>query len=166
VTTASVDLDRYRPNVGLALFHKTGLVFLGRRVGQQSAYNWQMPQGGVDPGETPREAALRELEEEVGLEASMVEILDETSDWLTYDFPADVPARGGLGRYVGQKQKWFAMRFLGKDSDVRLDLHKPEFGQWRWARLDEAPALVIPFKRPVYEEVVRRFRCHAEGIKA
>ena len=166
VTTATVDLDRYRPNVGLALFHKTGLVFLGRRVGQKSAHMWQMPQGGVDAGETPREAALRELEEEVGLAPSMVDIVEETPEWLTYEFPPEVRARGGVGRYIGQKQKWFALRFLGRDADVRLDLHKPEFGQWRWARLDEAPSLVIPFKRPVYEEVARRFRRHAEGIKA
>lgn len=160
------DPTRYRANVGLALFHPRGLVFLGKRVGAPGLYAWQMPQGGVDPGESPAEAALRELEEEIGVPADLVEPLEETQDWLFYDFPPELRGRSGSGRFLGQRQKWFAYRFLGRDADVRLDLHTPEFTEWRWARLEEAPALVIPFKRPVYEEVTRRFARHAKGVSA
>ena len=156
----------YRANVGLALFHANGLVFLGRRFGEAGDYQWQMPQGGVDAGETPREAAWRELEEEIGVSADHADLMEETEDWLFYDFPADVRGgRGPHGRYLGQKQKWFALRFKGRDSDVHLDRHTPEFSTWRWGRLEEAPALVIPFKRAVYEEVARRFRRYAEGTR-
>lgn len=160
------DPSRYRPNVGLAVFHKTGLVFLGRRAGASGSYQWQMPQGGVDPGEDPRTAALRELEEEIGVRPELVSIIEETPDWLYYDFPASLRRdQGPRGPYLGQRQKWFALRFLGRDSDVRLDTHTPEFADWRWARLGEAPGLVIPFKRRVYDEIARRFSRHtvAEG---
>jgi putative (di)nucleoside polyphosphate hydrolase len=162
--TPNRDPDRFRPNVGLALFHKTGLVFIGRRVGANGPFMWQMPQGGVDAGENPAAAALRELEEEIGVPAHLVDIVEETPDWLYYDFPAELRARTGAGRYLGQRQKWFAFRYKGRDADVRLDLHTPEFSEWRWARLEETPDLVIPFKRPVYEEVVRRFRSHTRAL--
>lgn len=115
-----------------------------------------MPQGGIDKGESPAEAALRELEEEVGVPAKLVEILEETNDWIYYDFPPALKKRLG-GPFLGQRQKWFALRFKGSDSDVRLDRHTPEFDAWRWARLEEAPALIVPFKRPVYEAVARTF---------
>lgn len=156
------DLKRYRPNVGLALFNKEGEVFLGRRVGAgppaKDPYQWQMPQGGVDEGEEPRAAALRELEEEIGVVAELVELLHETPDWIFYDFPPEIRrAMAARGNYLGQRQKWFALRFLGRDSDVHLDRHTPEFDAWRWAPLEEAPTLIIPFKRPVYDEVARRF---------
>jgi putative (di)nucleoside polyphosphate hydrolase len=157
------DPDRFRPNVGLAMFHKTGLVFIGRRVGASGPHMWQMPQGGVDAGENPRAAALRELEEEIGVPAHLVDVIEETEDWLYYDFPPEL-RRASAGRYLGQRQKWFAFRFKGRDADVRLDLHTPEFSEWRWARLEETPELVIPFKRPVYEEVVRRFRPHTRSL--
>ncbi|MDX2237232.1 MAG: RNA pyrophosphohydrolase [Hyphomonadaceae bacterium] len=157
--TAPRDPARYRPNVGLALFHPTGLVFIGKRVGGAGPYQWQMPQGGIDPGEAPAVAALREMEEEIGVAPEHVRLLEETPDWLYYEFPPEV----GGGRWLGQRQKWFAYRFTGRDSDIRLDLHTPEFSTWRWARLDETPALVIPFKRPVYEIVARRFARHAAG---
>ncbi|MBL8550059.1 MAG: RNA pyrophosphohydrolase [Hyphomonadaceae bacterium] len=160
------DPDRYRPNVGLAVFHPSGLVFLGKRANTSGPYQWQMPQGGVDRGETPREAAMRELEEEIGLTESLVDLLEETDDWLYYEFPEDIRAReSSRGRYIGQRQKWFALRFRGRDADVQLDKHKPEFSDWRWGRLEEAPALVIPFKRAVYEDVVRRFMRHAGGTQ-
>jgi putative (di)nucleoside polyphosphate hydrolase len=160
------DPDRYRPNVGLALFHADGLVFLGRRAGASGPYQWQMPQGGVDRGETPAEAALRELEEEIGIDASLVDVLEETSDWLYYDFPDEIRAReSSRGRYLGQRQKWFALRFKGRDADVHLDRHKPEFSDWRWGRLEEAPSLVIPFKRAVYEDVAHRFKRYAGGTQ-
>jgi putative (di)nucleoside polyphosphate hydrolase len=155
--------DRYRANVGLALFHRTGLVFLGRRIGEQGQYNWQMPQGGVDAGEEPRHAAYRELEEEIGVPARLAELLEETPEWLYYDFPPEMIGRNGR-RYLGQRQKWFAFRFQGRDADIRLDLHTPEFGEWRWARLEETPGLVIPFKRPVYEAVAQRFSRFARAV--
>lgn len=116
-----------------------------------------MPQGGIDPGEEPADAALRELEEEVGISAKLVTILEETDDWLYYEFPRDLKKRLP-GPYIGQRQKWFALRFEGSDSDVRLDLHKPEFDAWRWGRLEEIPPLIIPFKRSIYEELTHRFK--------
>lgn len=155
---------RYRPNVGLALFHREGLVFLGKRYGAEGPYQWQMPQGGMDRGETPLESAHRELEEEIGVSPALIELLEETPDWLYYDFPMDVRTRmKPRGRFWGQKQKWFAFRFKGRDADIRLDTHTPEFSDWRWAPLETAPALVIPFKRPTYEEVARRFKKYAVG---
>jgi putative (di)nucleoside polyphosphate hydrolase len=162
--TEPKDPRRYRPNVGLALFHREGLVFLGKRYGAEGPYQWQMPQGGMDKGETPRDAAYRELEEEIGVRVAHVDLLEETADWLYYDFPSNVRSKmKQRGRYVGQKQKWFALRFKGRDADIRLDTHTPEFSDWRWAALDTAPELVIPFKRATYEEVVRRFKKYSVG---
>ncbi|MEM7661135.1 MAG: RNA pyrophosphohydrolase [Pseudomonadota bacterium] len=153
--------DLYRPNVGIALFSKEGHVFLGRRINSKGAFQWQMPQGGIDKGETPIEAALRELEEEAGVSAKLVSVLQETTDWLYYDFPYELKKRLP-GPYFGQRQKWFAFRFNGSDSDVRLDLHKPEFDAWRWAKLQDIPPLIIPFKRSVYEELTNQFSNWAE----
>jgi putative (di)nucleoside polyphosphate hydrolase len=154
---------RYRANVGLAMFSRLGHVFIGRRVNGRGAYQWQMPQGGLDPGETPLQGALRELEEEIGVPAKLVDVLEETDDWLHYDFPADLKKRL-VGPYIGQKQKWFALRFKGSDSDVRLDRHTPEFDAWRWARLEETPDLIVPFKRPVYLSVAERFKAWTEPV--
>lgn len=156
------DPARYRPNVGLAVFNRRGEVFIGHRIGSgpdsKDPYQWQMPQGGVDDGESPRQAALRELEEEIGIDDRLVELLEETENWIYYDFPPDIRrAMERRGNYLGQRQKWFALRFLGHDSDVHLDRHTPEFDDWRWARLQDVPPLVIPFKRGVYDEVARRF---------
>jgi putative (di)nucleoside polyphosphate hydrolase len=150
------DPKRYRPNVGVALFSPAGHVFIGRRVNSHGAFQWQMPQGGIDPGEDPSKAVLREMEEEIGVPARLVRVIGESADWLYYDFPVELRNRLS-GPYIGQRQKWFALRFLGSDSDVRLDLHTPEFDAWRWARLEDVPGLVIPFKRPVYEQVAREF---------
>ena len=162
--TAPQDPNLYRPNVGLALFHRDGPVFLGKRYGAEGLYQWQMPQGGVDKGETPREAAIRELEEEVGVRPEHIELLEETADWLYYEFPMDLRKKmKQRGRYVGQKQKWFAFRFKGRDADIRLDTHTPEFSDWRWASLESAPELVIPFKRATYVEVARRFEKYCVG---
>lgn len=162
---APQDPKLYRPNVGLALFHRDGLVFLGKRYGAEGPYQWQMPQGGVDRGETPEQAAFRELEEEVGVRAEHVDLLEETADWFYYDFPIDVRSRmKQRGRYLGQRQKWFAFRFKARDADIRLDTHTPEFSDWRWAPLETAPSLVIPFKRPTYEEVAQRFRKYSVGV--
>lgn len=157
--------DHYRPNVGLVVFHTTGLVFLGKRVHTPAPFQWQFPQGGMDDGETPRQAALRELEEETGIAPKHVELLEETDDWLYYEFPPGVRESRGW-TYRGQRQKWFALRFIGHDSDIRLDAHTPEFSDWRWASLDQAVELVIPFKRPVYEEAARRFQRFASGARS
>ncbi|MBL8544187.1 MAG: RNA pyrophosphohydrolase [Hyphomonadaceae bacterium] len=161
---APQDPKQYRPNVGLALFHRQGLVFLGKRAGSEGPYQWQMPQGGVDRGEAPVDAAYRELEEEIGVRPEHAELIEETDDWLYYDFPIDVRTKmKPRGRYRGQRQKWYAFRFKGRDADIRLDTHTPEFSDWRWAPLESAPGLVIPFKRATYEEVVRRFRKYSVG---
>jgi len=161
--SAQHDPKHYRPNVGLALFHRDGPVFLGKRSGTEGPYQWQMPQGGVDRGESATEAAFRELEEEIGVKPAHAELLEETADWLYYDFPIDVRKKLSRGRYKGQRQKWFAFRFKGRDSDVRLDTHTPEFSDWRWAPLETAPGLVIPFKRAIYEEVALRFAKYSAG---
>lgn len=163
MTQTKRDPALYRANVGLALFSKAGHVFVGRRVNGRGAFQWQMPQGGVDKGESPEEAALREMDEEIGVAAKLVDILEETDDWLYYDFPRDLLRRMG-GPYLGQRQKWFALRFKGSDSDVRLDKHTPEFDAWRWAKLDDVPGLIVPFKRPVYEQVADRFSAWAEPV--
>ncbi len=162
--TPPKDPSLYRPNVGLALFHRDGPVFLGKRIGATGDYQWQMPQGGVDKGETPRDAAYRELEEEVGVPPALAELLEETEDWLYYEFPMELRTRmKQRGRYLGQKQKWFAFRFKGRDADVRLDTHSPEFDEWRWAALETSPNLVIPFKKPTYVEVAKRFKKYSVG---
>jgi len=153
--------ELYRPNVGLAVFSKAGHVFVGRRINSRGAFQWQMPQGGIDAGETAEDAALRELEEEIGVSPKLVKVLEETEDWIYYDFPPDLKKRLG-GPYIGQRQKWFALRFTGSDGDVRLDLHTPEFDAWRWAELAELPSLIIPFKRSSYVEVAERFSQWAE----
>jgi len=161
---AKPDPKHYRPNVGLALFHHDGPVFLGKRYGTEGPYQWQMPQGGVDRGESAVEAAYRELEEEIGVKPQHAELLEETADWLYYEFPTDVRKKlSSRGRYKGQRQKWFAFRFKGRDSDIRLDAHTPEFSDWRWAPLESAPELVIPFKRPIYEEIALRFAKYSAG---
>lgn len=160
------DPSLYRPNVGLAIFSKKGHVLLGRRAGlrrDENAYCWQMPQGGIDRGESPGEAALRELGEETGLEAEHVDLLDEIEPWLYYDFPPALKSRLA-GPFYGQRQKWFAFRFIGSDTDVRLDGHTPEFDAWKWAQLEDLPKLIIPFKASVYAEVAKRFATWAEPV--
>ncbi|HPN06876.1 MAG TPA: RNA pyrophosphohydrolase [Hyphomonadaceae bacterium] len=153
------DPSLYRPNVGLAIFSRKGHLWLGRRAGvrkDDARYAWQMPQGGIDRGETPAIAALRELGEETGINTSHVELLEELEPWLYYDFPPALKAKL-TGPYYGQRQKWFAYRFTGSDTDFRLDDHTPEFDAWKWAKLEDAAGLVIPFKAAVYAEVATRF---------
>src|SRR5579859_1291563 len=123
----------YRSGVGLVLFNPQGLVWVGRRL-DQKIEAWQMPQGGIDEGETPEQAALRELEEEIG--TANAEIVGQTADWLTYELPPELVGVAWKGRYRGQKQKWFALRFLGADSDIRIDTEHPEFAEWRWVGFD------------------------------
>jgi putative (di)nucleoside polyphosphate hydrolase len=150
------DLSGHRPNVGIVLFNRDGQVWLGRRLQTPPPYNWQFPQGGVDEGEDLYPAALRELEEETGVVS--VKLLAQTEGWIVYDFPPEVMRSGRARGWKGQKQAWFALRFTGEDSEIRLDAHgEPEFDAWRWGKLEAAPDLVVPFKRLAYEAVVRAF---------
>ncbi len=156
----------YRPCVGIALFNRAGLVFIGRRLKDagpehvDGRHSWQMPQGGIDAGESPADAALRELAEETNV--TSVSMIAEAPDWFAYDLPGDVAGRAWKGRYKGQTQKWFALRFEGEESEIDIHSpaggHKPEFAEWRWERLERLPDLIIPFKRPVYERVLDAFR--------
>ena len=152
----------YRACVGVMLLNPAGQVWIGRRIakwsGDQSALLWQMPQGGIDDGETPEQAAIRELEEETG--ASKGTVIGRTQEWLYYDLPDEALGVALKGKYRGQKQHWFAIRFDGTDDDFNIAPtdHKPEFDAWRWEDMEVLPGLVVPFKRPVYEEVVRLFK--------
>lgn len=147
----------YRPCVGVALVNARGQLFAGQR-GDASAPAWQMPQGGIDAGEDPRSAALRELEEETGIPPALVEGIAETRDWLRYDLPpALVPKLWG-GRYRGQQQRWFLLRFLGRDDQINLATAHPEFTAWRWMGATALLDAIVPFKRPVYAQVLRTFR--------
>lgn len=152
----------YRPCVGIVLLNKKGLVWVGRRIakweGDASPSLWQMPQGGIDKGENPAEAALRELEEETG--TARAEIIAEHPRWLTYDLPAEALGLGLKGKYRGQKQKWFAMRFLGKKKNFNIDAPhggKAEFDAWEWVTLKQACERIVDFKRPIYEELLKEF---------
>lgn len=148
----------YRPCVGIMLLNRDGKVFVGKRI-DQTVEGWQMPQGGIDKGESPRQAALRELQEEVG--TAKAEIIAEMEDWLTYDLPAHLVGIAFHGKFRGQKQKWFALRFTGTDSDIDLTAHEPEFSEWKWLTLDALPDVIVPFKRDTYAAVIRAFRKHA-----
>jgi len=154
--------SQYRPCVGVAVFHTDGRVWLGKRFGQDGPYAWQMPQGGIDDGETPEQAASRELFEETGIHADMVTSLGSIEDWLYYDFPADYKPKKGKD-WRGQRQRWFAYRFHGKPSDIDLQSHGPqEFSEWKWHPLVNAPALIVPFKRDVYDRVTSEFERFAQ----
>jgi putative (di)nucleoside polyphosphate hydrolase len=149
----------YRPCVGVVLINSAGLIFAGQRLDSDSPA-WQMPQGGIDDGEKPRAAALRELWEETGVTADLVEFVAKTPDWVTYDLPPELLGRVWGGKYRGQRQKWFLFRFLGRDDQVRIDSDHPEFSRWRWIGADEMLAAIVPFKREVYGQVIGAFRAH------
>lgn len=146
----------YRPCAGVVLINADGLVFAGQRIDMPGA--WQMPQGGIDGDETPREAALRELVEETGVSPDKVEILGETPGWVNYDLPPELLGKVWKGRFGGQRQKWVLMRFLGDDADIRIDTGHPEFEEWRWMPAAALLENIVPFKRGVYEEVLAAFR--------
>lgn len=149
----------YRPCVGVMLINREGLIFAGQRIDSETPA-WQMPQGGIDAGESPAVAALRELEEEIGVPPELAEVIAETPDWLAYDLPHEIVPRIWKGRFRGQQQKWFLLRFLGSDAQIRLDTKHPEFSEWRWISAQELLDSIVPFKRAIYEQVVAHFRNH------
>jgi len=155
----------YRPCAGITVFNRAGLVFVGRRAGGPEhvdrTHVWQMPQGGIDDGEDAYQAALRELYEETNIQS--VDKLGEIPDWLAYDLPPEIAGEAWGGKYRGQKQKWFALRFIGEDREINITTpagghHPPEFIDWRWVKLSDLPELVVPFKRATYERVVAEFQ--------
>ena len=150
----------YRPNVGILLLSKKNRLFVARRI-DTPGEAWQMPQGGIDKGEEPRQAALRELEEEAGTDKA--KIIGEMEEWVTYDLPEHLIGVAFHGKYKGQKQKWFALRFTGSDADIDLTAHEPEFSTFQWVSLEALPGLIVPFKRGTYKQVVAAFRSLAHG---
>jgi putative (di)nucleoside polyphosphate hydrolase len=155
-------ITAYRPCVGVVLLNRDGLVWIGRRFQKENDDGigkwWQMPQGGIDDGEDPAACARREMAEETSVIS--MELLAEAPDWYKYDLPQHLIGKSWKGKYRGQTQKWFAFRFIGDDSEVNLKPkgHKQEFDEWRWATMDVALALIVPFKKPVYEKVMHAFR--------
>lgn len=154
--SAAADARPYREGVGIALLNRDDLVFVGQRI-DQTAEAWQMPQGGIDPGEDPLQAALREMEEEIGVPKKLAEVIAESRGWLSYDLPADLADKVWGGRYRGQRQKWYLARFRGRDSDINIETAHPEFKEWRWLPFRQLPELIVPFKRPIYELIVAEF---------
>jgi putative (di)nucleoside polyphosphate hydrolase len=144
----------YRPCVGIMLFNRDGKVFVGKRI-DQTVEGWQMPQGGIDDGETPRQAVLRELLEETGTDKA--EIIAEKDGWVQYDLPPHLVGVAFHGKYRGQTQKWFALRFTGRDADINLTAHEPEFSAYQWVSLNDLPGLIVPFKRDTYRAVIAEF---------
>ena len=156
------EITDYRPCVGVMLLNTQGLVWIGRRFDKQNdegqGHWWQMPQGGIDKGEESKLAALRELAEETAVTSA--EVIAEAPGWYNYDLPAHLIGKSWKGKYRGQTQKWYALRFTGQDAEINLAVpgHAQEFDQWRWARMDEILEIIVPFKRPVYEQVIKAFR--------
>lgn len=149
----------YRPCVGVMLVNAAGQVFVGRRIDNREGDWWQMPQGGVDPGEDLRAAALRELAEETGVTETHATIIGQMDETIRYDLPEELIGNLWGGRYRGQEQSWFCLRFTGTDADIRLDAHEPaEFCEWKWVEPDQLPELIVPFKKRVYRAVVEAFR--------
>jgi putative (di)nucleoside polyphosphate hydrolase len=158
LTMAEDETTDFRKGVGVVLFNNAGKIFVAERTDLPGA--WQMPQGGIDNGETPEAAALRELGEEIGTDR--VRILSESLEWLTYELPPELVGQAWGGRWRGQQQKWFAMLFEGEDSDINIATEHPEFSTWRWASFEEAVALIAPFKRRLYERLADEFAGFAQ----
>ncbi len=149
----------YRPCVGVMLLNDAGKVFVGQRL-DTTLEAWQMPQGGIDPGEEPLATAIRELGEETGIRPEHVELIAEAPGEFVYDIPTEMIGRIWKGRYRGQTQRWFLFRFTGSDADVQIETEHPEFRAWRWAAPADLPSLIVPFKRALYEDVLKAFSAH------
>lgn len=147
----------YRPCAGIMLVNNDGKVFVGQRL-DSSADAWQMPQGGIDPGEEPEQAAYRELGEETGIVPHLVEVIARSREEHLYDLPADLMGRMWGGKYRGQRQLWFLMRFMGTDDDINIETDHQEFRAWRWTAAETLEGLIVPFKRRLYRAVVEEFR--------
>jgi putative (di)nucleoside polyphosphate hydrolase len=146
----------YRPAAGVMLINSEGKAWVGQRL-DSTLEAWQMPQGGLDPGEEPLEGALRELEEETGIRRELVEVLAQAKEELLYDLPPDLVGKVWKKPWRGQRQTWFLMRFLGTDADVNLETPEPEFRAWKWAEPSKLPAMIVPFKKKLYEDVLEAF---------
>lgn len=153
-------IEKYRKGVGIMLLNSRGEVFVARRA-NLAEEGWQMPQGGIDDGEDPRKAAFRELKEEIGTDNA--EVIEESRDWVCYDFPEEIRLRTRDGRWIGQRQKWFVMRFKGEDSEIDLRTSHPEFACWKWVAVQGLPSLVVSFKRQVYLDLLDEFAALASG---
>ena len=149
------ELLPYRAGVGIMLANAENKIFVAKRIDMISEA-WQMPQGGIDKGETPAEAAIRELGEEIG--TAKAQTIEESSGWYNYDLPPDLVPQIWGGKYRGQQQKWFLMRFTGQDSDINIETHNPEFSEWKWVDLHTLPDVIVPFKRQLYSELVKEFK--------
>jgi putative (di)nucleoside polyphosphate hydrolase len=154
MNTAGASLP-YRDGVGIMLLNRDGLVFVAKRIDMTSEA-WQMPQGGIDAGETPLQAAWRELKEETGTDRAV--LIKESPKWHSYDLPAELISKIWGGRFRGQRQKWFAMRFTGQDSDINIETEHPEFSEWKWVEMGRLPDIIVPFKRSLYQELVDEFK--------
>ena len=159
MTPSDIEKLPYRQNVGVMVVNASGGIFVGQRI-DSDAKAWQMPQGGIDKGEDPQAAALRELEEETGIPAHLVTIEAETDDWLKYELPTELIPKLWKGKYRGQEQKWFLLRFHGTDKDVNIALDHAEFSEWQWMAPSELADNIVPFKRHVYEGVLQAFQAH------
>jgi putative (di)nucleoside polyphosphate hydrolase len=159
----SHETREYRPAVGIMLLNRTGRVLLARRIDMPMMPAWQMPQGGIDPGETPLQAARRELKEEIGTDKA--DLLGESRGWLRYDLPTELARGMWGGRYRGQQQKWFAMRFSGTDGDIDLATEHPEFDAWKWMRPERLPEVIVAFKRQLYIDILAEFSVHCGAAK-
>lgn len=148
------DLLPYRPGVGMMIINKEKMIFVAKRM-DTKIQAWQMPQGGIDIGETPSKAAMREMEEEIG--TAKGQIIAESKNWYSYDIPKFLIHKLWNGNYKGQRQKWFLIEYTGSDSDINLRTQNPEFTEWRWAHLKELPEIIIPFKKRLYDSVIKEF---------
>ena len=147
----------YRPNVGIMLVNQKGLIFVGQRLDSIDSAAWQMPQGGIDKGESEEEAAFRELTEETGVAREHVTLIARAKEEYIYDLPEELIGKLWKGKWRGQRQMWFLMRFIGEDRDINIATKDPEFSAWKWVKPEELPGLIVPFKKRIYEGLVREF---------